>query len=195
VEVIPDEELPLLLIAHFADGSQVAYYDEAMSADLRNELNAHIARIEFPKIDPWRNILRRHGIQFEAGRYRTYVFPATPAGDTDVKLFSQDDPRVKEFGFEGLAGNVHAIERDGELLSACVSTRENEKCGEAWVYTAPDQRNQGFAQKTVNAWAGSLLDVDKVPFYSHKMENVASANLARKLGLEPVFEEIVITQS
>jgi len=39
-----------------------------------------------------------------------------------------------------------------------------------------------------------LMNAGKVPFYSHKVENVASASLARKLGLQPVFEEISIAQ-
>jgi predicted GNAT family acetyltransferase len=63
------------------------------------------------------------------------------------------------------------------------------------VYTNPEYRKQGFAQKVVNTWAGSLIDAGKVPFYSHKIENAASANLARKLGLRPVFEEISIAQT
>ena len=90
---------------------------------------------------------------------------------------------------------MYAVEYNGALVSACVSTRENESCGEAWVYTAPHYRQQGFAQKAVNAWARNLMSAGKVPFYSHKIENDASANLARKLGLQPVFEEIVVTQT
>jgi hypothetical protein len=47
-------------------------------------------------------------------------------------------------------------------------------------------------KQVVRAWARSLLEAGKVPFYSHKIENRASANLARRLGLQPVFEEIAI---
>ena len=62
------------------------------------------------------------------------------------------------------------------------------------MYTSPDYRQRGFAQKAVNAWARGLIQAGKVPFYSHKIENAASANLARKLGLQPVFEEIAFTR-
>jgi predicted GNAT family acetyltransferase len=96
-------------------------------------------------------------------------------------------------GFDSFTEDVFAIEQNGTLVSACVSTRENQECGEAWVYTIAEYRHRGCAQKVVKAWARSLMDAGKVPFYSHKMENEASASLARKLGLRPVFEEISIT--
>jgi predicted GNAT family acetyltransferase len=101
---------------------------------------------------------------------------------------------VKDFGFDGLADEVYAVERNGALAAACVSTHENEDCGEAWVYTRPEYRKQGLAQKAVRGWASGLMNTVKVPFYSHKIENVASANLARKLGLLPAHEEITIKQ-
>ena len=112
----------------------------------------------------------------------------------NVMCSSKHDPKIKTFGFDGFAENVYAIEQDDNIVSACVSTRENEQCAEAWVYTDPAFRNQGLAQRVVNAWAGSLIAVGKVPFYSHNIENTASATLASKLGLLPVFEEIAITQ-
>jgi hypothetical protein len=37
-----------------------------------------------------------------------------------------------------------------------------------------------------------MMQAKLVPFYSHKLENIASAGLANKLGLIPIFEEIVI---
>ena len=194
VEVVPDEDVPLMLIARFVDGAQVTYYDEATSAGLRNEWIPHTADIEFPKIDPLLDALKRQNIYFEVGHYKTYVFPSMPADQPDVGCLSQDDPRVKAFGFNDFAEYVYAVERDGRIVSACVSARENEQCGEAWVYTDPGYRNQGLAQRAVKAWGRSLLARGKVPFYSHKIENRASANLARKLGLQPVFEEIAITQ-
>jgi predicted GNAT family acetyltransferase len=63
------------------------------------------------------------------------------------------------------------------------------------VEVVPDEeyRHQGFAQRVVSAWAMRLISVGKVPFYSHKIQNIASTNLAKRLGLQPVFEEIVFT--
>ena len=112
----------------------------------------------------------------------------------EVKLYSKTDPKIQAFGFDGFTEQVHAIERDGGVVSACVSTRENAHCGEAWVFTDPSCRHQGLAQKVVSAWAKSLLSVNKVPFYSHKMDNIESTKLAKMLNLESVFEEITISR-
>ncbi len=194
VEAVPDEEMPLMLLAQLPSQELVAYYDETYLINLQKELSANLLEAEFPNFDSLLSVLRLHGIGFEVGHYKTYIFPWQPSKDMNVICLSKHDPKVKAFGFDGFAENVYVIERDGAVVSACVSKCENEKCGEAWVYTDSAHRNQGFAQKAVNTWAGSLIEKRKVPFYSHKIENVASANLARKLGLQPVFEEIAIIQ-
>jgi RimJ/RimL family protein N-acetyltransferase len=194
VEMVPDEEMPLMLIAQLANEEFVAYYDEAISIDLQKELAANLPGIEFPEIDRLFAILKSHHLHYEVGHYKTYLFPVQPSENMKIIRLSKHDPMVKMFGFDGFAENIYAIERDGAVVSACVSTRENEKCGEAWVYTDDKYRNQGMAQKVVRAWAGNLMDEGKVPFYSHKISNKISARLARKLGLQPVFEEIAISQ-
>ena len=194
IEVVPDEEMPLLLIAQLASEEMVVYYDEAISPDFQKQLAAIILDIEFPKVDPVLNVLRSHKIQFDVGHYKTYIFHSETPKDMKVICLSKHDPKVKAFGFDGFAKQIYAIECDGNIVSACVSARENKRCGEAWVYTDTAYRNQGFALKVVNAWAGSLMEAGKIPFYSHKIENIASANLAGKLGLQRVFEEICITQ-
>lgn len=195
VEAVPGEEMPLILVAGLAHGQGVVYYDEALSRELQESLAVPIAEIEFPAIDPLLDVLRKRDMQFDVGHYKTYVFPSMPVQDRDVHCLSKDDRRVKAFGFDGFAEQVYAVEREGNVVSACVSARENKLCGEAWVYTAPEYRGQGLAQKAVNAWAGSLMGASKIPFYSHKIDNLASAQLAARLGLLPIFEEIAITRA
>jgi len=195
VKAVPGEEMPLMLITQLADKEPVIYYDEAISLDLQNELAASLREIKFPNLEAALGVLQKHNVIYEVGHYKTYLFPLLPVSDKDVLRLSKDDPNVKAFGFEGFAEQVYAIEHDGNIVSACVSTRENEECGEAWVYTIPEYRHQGFAQKVVSAWAAGLMDVGKIPFYSHKLENTASANLAGKLGMQLIFEEISITRS
>jgi len=194
VEVIPDEEVPLLLIAQLADENLVTYFDEASQAELRDELKKQVPNIIFPNIDSLFTLLRSRELSFEIGHYKTYIFPKTYSTfkDEAVICYSKFDLKIKEFGFDGFAEHVYSIEQDGKIISACVSTHENDFCGEAWVYTDPEYRNQGFAQRIVSAWAGSLISAGKIPFYSHKIQNVASANLAKHLELQSVFEEIVI---
>jgi RimJ/RimL family protein N-acetyltransferase len=195
VEVVPDEEIPLMLIAQLADENLVAYFDEALPAEVHEELTEQVSDITFPNIESLSAVLRNRNIPCEVGHYKTYLFPEQhPAFEDEVvSCYSKDVPKVQAFGLDGFAESVFAMEQDGKIVSACVSTRENDFCGEAWVYTDESYRQRGFAQKVVSAWAASLLKAGKIPFYSHKIQNSASAHLAKRLGLQPVFEEIVIS--
>jgi hypothetical protein len=195
VEILPDEEMPLMVIAQLSGSNLVAYFDQSLQIDFREDLKEQFSTIRFPNIEPVYAFLQSRNITFGVGHYKTYIFPEryVSFADTSVGPFSKYDPKAQVFGFDGLAEQVYGIERDDQIISACVSARENDFCGEAWVYTDPEYRHQGFAQKVVGVWATSLLLAGKVPFYSHKIENNASANLAKRLGLEPVFEEIVIS--
>ena len=195
VEVVPDEETPLMMIAQLADKNLVAYFDETLQTELLQELTKGLSTVSFPRIDALTTTLRARNISFEMGHYKTYFFPEAYASfkDEEAICYSKRDPKVKEFGFDGFAESVYAIEQDDKIVSACVSTRENNFCGEAWVYTDSKYRNQGLAQRVVGAWSKNLLSTGKVPFYSHKIQNDASAILAKRLGLQSVFEEIVIS--
>lgn len=195
VEEVPGEEMPLLLIAQFPDGQSVTYFDESLDPSLQAELCAQLQESHFPQIDTLLEIVKERNIRVETGHYKTYLFPAQAEGlqDEDVTYRFSEDPRVQAFGFGGFAERVYVIERDGNIASACMSARENDSCGEAWVFTDPAFRHQGLAQRVVGAWARQLIRAGKVPFYSHKIENTASANLAARLGLEPVFEETVLS--
>ncbi|HEU0292544.1 MAG TPA: GNAT family N-acetyltransferase [Anaerolineales bacterium] len=196
VEVVPDEDMPLMVIVQLADQHLIHYFDEALPqrADLHEELARGVYAIRFPNVDRLSTLLQGRNIGFEIGHYKTYIFPEMYAAfkDETVKCYSRHAPEVKAFGFDGFAEQVYGIERDGKIVSACVSARENESCGEAWVYTSPEYRYQGFAQRVVGTWAARLLMAGKVPFYSHKIQNFESASLAKRLGLETIFEEIVI---
>ncbi len=195
VEIVPDEEMPLMIIARLSNADIVAYYDETLQAEVHKELGKRIQDVAFPEISPLLAFLGTQNISVAAGHYKTYVFPAHIVHTVDdVRCVSKHDPLIQAFGFGGFADSVYAIERDGKIVSACVSTRENDRCGEAWVYTDEKYRHQGLAQRTVGMWAQGLIRAGKTPFYSHKIDNVASANLAKRLGLMPVFEEIVCSK-
>jgi GNAT superfamily N-acetyltransferase len=196
-EVPSDEELPLLLIAQLTTREVVTYYNEGIPADLQRMLAECIHTLEFPGIDPLLDMLASQNMPVRAHHFLTYLFPLHPDNPTDrvVMRYGRQDPRVQAIGFGGFAEHVFGIESDGRIASACVSARENEQCGEAWVYTDPAYRDQGLAQKVVGAWAKSLTMAGKIPFYSHEFDNTASAGLAKRLGLEPIFEELNITQA
>lgn len=79
--------------------------------------------------------------------------------------------------------NHYALMINGQVVSSCESSRENEQAAEAWVFTDPAYRGCGYAEQVVAAWSYALQRQGKVPFYSHKVENLASARVAQKLGL------------
>ncbi|MBC7879132.1 MAG: GNAT family N-acetyltransferase [Anaerolineales bacterium] len=195
VEIVPDEDMPLMLFAQLSDNQMIAYYDETLLSEIHTELAKRIQGIVFPEIEPLLDVLKAQNILFEIGHYKTYIFPSQFADLSNINVIClhKHAPNVQAFGFDDFSDKIYAIEREGRIRAACVSTRENEFCGEAWVYTDPEFRNRGFAQMVASIWATNLISAGKVPFYSHKMENIASANLANRLGLDPIFEEIVIS--
>jgi len=195
VEIVPEEEMPLMIIARCTDDDIVAYYDEALQPELRKRLGKRIQDVVFPEVSPLLAFLRTQNISVDVDHYKTYIFPGHMQYTLDdVKCVSKHDLLIQAFGFGGFADSVYAIERDGKIVSACVSARENDRCGEAWVYTDEKYRHQGLAQRSVGMWSQDLIKAGKIPFYSHKIGNTASANLAKRLGVRPVFEEIVFSK-
>ena len=189
----PDaEDIPLVLLARTSDGQSLVCYDASLPAGLRDQLPRH--DLESFKTDSAKESFEKSGIHTTVNHYRTYVFPEDLdiANAGDVGCYSRDDPKVAAFGFNGLADKVYAIEQGGAILSACVSSRQNAVSAEAWVFTHPDHRRKGLAQRAVMAWALNLLRDGITPYYSHNVENTNSALLARRLNLIHVFDEIVV---
>lgn len=196
VEIVPDEEMPLMAIALLLSNELVAYYEEAIDHELRKQLDDQVLGLVFPEVKSIIDKLKSRNIEVEFGHYKTYAFPKRyeDSEADEVKRYSKVDPKIQTFGFGSFTEQVHAIERDGKIVSACVSVKENDRCGEAWVLTDKNYRQQGLAQKVVSMWARDLMKIGKIPLYSHKITNTGSAKLAKRLGLEPVFEEITVTR-
>lgn len=185
---------PLLIAARVAGGQTVLYFNAALPPEQRRELSASAYELRFPDLTELVSVLAAHGRAARAAHYQTYIFPPSysQAQAPLVQLLSCDDPCVQAFGFGDFGHAVYAVVRDGAILSACVSSRQNNESAEAWVFTAPAQRGKGLAQQVVAAWARDLLHAGLTPFYSHKVHNQASARLAATLELSPAFEELVL---
>jgi RimJ/RimL family protein N-acetyltransferase len=187
------EDFPLILLAQTKDHQKILYFDEQISPiALKNKLTK--VDLQSFEVGYAVNAFHSYGIRTQVGRYKTYIFPEMfrDAEAKRVKCLRQDDPKVIAFGFDGLAEQVYAIEESGKIISACVSSRENKKSAESWVFTDPEHRGKGLAAQVVKAWARSVLREGKVPFYSHAFENIGSAKLAKKLLLVHMYEETVI---
>lgn len=104
-----------------------------------------------------------------------------------VRLTEAHRPLIDEYDAELDPSDsaVFAVVMDGKIVSTCQSSRENEEAAEAWVRTLPEYRRRGLAKQVTAAWATNAREQGKLPFYSYRMENVASRSVARSLGLTP----------
>lgn len=85
---------------------------------------------------------------------------------------------------------VFAIIVEGRRISSCTSSLENEIGAEAWVTTAPAFQRKGYGRQVAAAWAHDLQQQGKIPFYSHRWDNLASESLARSLKLIQFMEDV-----
>jgi hypothetical protein len=83
------------------------------------------------------------------------------------------------------------VKVNGRIVSKTISIRQNANCAEAYVETHPDFRMKGYGRQTATAWARDILNSGRVPFYSYKLSNRASAALAVRLGVIR-FAEVVV---
>jgi predicted GNAT family acetyltransferase len=81
---------------------------------------------------------------------------------------------------------------DGNPVARASSSRSDDAAAELWIETDPDHRRRGYATRVALAWATGVRQAGKTPFYSHLHDNAASAALARRLGVSPLFEIIAI---
>jgi RimJ/RimL family protein N-acetyltransferase len=190
----PGEPPPLLLVARLPTQEIITYYNACLPEDLQASLAACLHEVRFPHVEPLLDLLRAQDVRPAVEHCLTHIFHTPPPTFTDriVSRYGAQDARLAAFEFEGLPGPVFGIEQYGRVAAACVSSRENEHCGEAWVVTLPEFHRQGLGTRVVQTWARSLMLAGKVPFYSCRIDNTASLALARSLGLQPVFEEIAI---
>ncbi len=188
-------DFPIMLMAETCDGHSLICLDDQVPAYLRTALLQ--SNPQFLGVEVVVRILEASGFIARAHQYQTYIFPdELPTDDLrQVKCFSGDDLRVAAFGMRDVSGRVFAIESDGEILSACVSSRQNHRCAEAWVVTHPRHRRKGYARQVVAAWAASLQAEGIIPFYSHDIQNTDSARVAESLGLREVFSETVVERA
>ena len=91
--------------------------------------------------------------------------------------------------FRGMLGEVFGMLADGQVVSTCESSREDKYAGEAWVRTLEPYRRRGYARQVTAAWGRWLQQHGRVPFYSHRAENLASRAVAQSLGLIEYIED------
>ena len=173
---------PRVLVAEIGTHYHV-YLRRDVPASVQSLLRALSPEVCFTKPEVVRTILAKSAPCATVWRNRASVIPKReiPPADSEVVRL----PTPNEQGFP-----IFAILADGVMISGCSSSRENTRCGEAWIWTDERFRGRGYASRVVTAWAEDLHQQGKIPFYSHLIENTASEHVARKLGLVPFASEI-----
>lgn len=184
---------PKVIAVNFGKEINIFYSNTMPNSLVANleELKKHSFIDEQKKVI---DILKENKQFNEAEHYIAYVFPNDVKVNTkNTKIFiGSDDEAIKKFDptFHKKYPVVYAVMQDNEIAACCVSSRENDKAGEAWIFTLPKYRKQGFGLKAVQLWAIELQKKGKIPFYTHEVSNIASQKLAEKLNLIKVFENV-----
>lgn len=84
---------------------------------------------------------------------------------------------------------LFGVEREGQVVALCYSSRVGERACEAGVETAPEWRGKGLGRLAVLGWAANVQRSGRLAFYSTTHENMASRRLAASLGLRYFAED------
>jgi RimJ/RimL family protein N-acetyltransferase len=184
----PPDEVPRLLVLRHTDG-YTTFVRHDLPITLRDQLRA------VPAAEAWRD----HGHitalldSTDVWRGTTYLFPdLSPADHPDaVRLTGAHRPLLEQYASGmSIEPPVWAILVEDRILATCESSRENDLGGEAWVQTLPAFRGRGYARQVTAAWARHLQAQGKTPYYSHRRDNLASAGVARSLGLRWLMDDV-----
>lgn len=193
IEKDNNSKTPKIMAINFGDKIEI-FYSKLISNNLFSELE----RLEKQNFihDPNKiaEVLKKFNQFEEYCHFVTYIFPQNIEIDIkNTKIFiGSENEEIKKFdpSFYEKYPMVYAVIQNENIVSCCVSSRENDSAGEAWVFTHPDFRKQGFGFTAVNLWA-SELQKNKIPLYTHEVTNIASQKLADKLNLSKVFENVI----
>ena len=169
------DDIPRLLVTRHGDTYR-SYFRNDLPRCVRHELEMLAPHQAFDDPERVRRVLALDSPCDDHATFQSYVFPMTLSPDLYPDAVRLPEPNT-------IGRPVFGIVIDGQVVSACESVRENDICAEAWVWTLPEFQGRGYARQVTSAWAHDLQLQDKLPFYSHKVSNLASAAVARSLGL------------
>ena len=183
------DRIPRFYIAqHTDDGAVSRFFRHDLPKGVRHGLAALSDREAVRNHDLVRRLLAAHAECDHVHYGKSYIgraaFPPTDYPNVvhlDERyrgLIEQYDARINRSRWA-----VFAVILEGRIVSTCESSREDEAAAESWVRTLPECRGRGFARQVTAAWIAHALAQGKVPFYSHRVDNVASEGVARSLGL------------
>lgn len=189
------DDISRLYAAKFTNGSVQKFYRVDVPQDIRSQLDSIPVADIFIDTTKIKKVLSIPQDQ-EEWRGLSYVFPENLSVQDfpDVVLLDINEDKTLLEQFEpGLSESKHeifAIVREGKIVSACNSSREDNLSAESWVRTLEEYRGKGYARQVTLAWAHNLQKQKKLPFYTHKLSNIQSRKVAEGLGLTLYMEDI-----
>jgi hypothetical protein len=175
------DDIPRCLVLRHSDGYRVLFRND-LAHHIREQIAMLPPEVVFDNHQAISAILAEDAAVETIWAGRSYIFPSAsaPAEYPDtIKLEPIDGARP-----------TYAVRIAGQIVTSCESVREDDTAAEAWVQTLPEFRRRGYARQVTAAWAHDLLQLGKIPFYSHSMGNLASQGVARSLQLIPFIDGV-----
>jgi GNAT superfamily N-acetyltransferase len=165
------DDMGRVLTVRLADGRYVAYFRDDLPDTLVAALSTFTTEQLYQEQDRVLGIL---GATRSVGSFLTYFFSESPRQEDHALVIEREDRFF--------------VEVDGVVTSEAWSSRSTDFAAELAVETRPEFRRRGYGRQVCAAWANRQLRAGRTAFYSHNAENVASAALARSLGVQHVFD-------
>ena len=166
---IPGSTEQARFILYRYPGGFARYYRIDIPLQLHLELGRMDGAQVFQDPESVRRILNAYSICPSAGLFESCSVVHLPQ--------TSDYPDVVQ------DGKCFIVRVDGQPVCWAWSERSNEQCAEVAVETLPAFRRRGYARQAVSALAAAEMAKGRVVFYSYKMDNLTSRELARSLGV------------
>ncbi|WP_433752100.1 GNAT family N-acetyltransferase [Paenibacillus amylolyticus] len=180
-------QAPAIFIGMASAGSLI-YYHEQLSSELVDELGKDCELpLDIPKL------IRKVETFEPVNRVwmgPAYAFPEiSDEWNQKVQLIGQEQRYLLAEHFPELTDHLHdkwpvaTYVIVDSAVAVCCSARLSDHGAEASLYTAPGYRGRGYAAETVKCWQHYVKERGHLPIYSTSWDNLASQQVARKLGL------------
>jgi GNAT superfamily N-acetyltransferase len=114
----------------------------------------------------------------------------------ELDFVERDSPDLAEELFDALEfTDVAAVIVEDRPVSFCYAGGETETLWDISIDTLPACRRRGYAEQGVSFLIEQMMLRGKQPVWGAEESNVASLNLARKLGFRPVDRVMLFRQS
>jgi len=180
-------QAPSIFIGMTSAGSLI-YYHEQLPPNLMDELGKDFELpLDIPKL------IRKVETFEPVNRVwmgPAYAFPElSHEWNQKVQLIGQEQRYLLAEHFPELTDHLYekspvaAYVIGDSAVAVCCSARLSDHGAEASLYTAPGYRGHGYAAETVKCWQYYVKERGRMPIYSTSWDNLASQQVARKLGL------------